>query len=307
MTIDPNANIVNESAEPRNATSGRDDRARDSAFSECVIAPDCADPEAVARAIAAVGRSANGNDAIRGSISIRKQREQRHTTHFWVEVGSAPHPRRFFVKRYRPPLERNLFTFALPSRVEREYANSRRALELGIPSLPAVGFAQRRRFGFVVDQVIAFEDAGKCKSSAQLLELAMERGEEDPTRSEIAARLADDLRAMHERGYSHLSMSPRNYLKVLAQDRFVFIDHNASLVYSRSIHARDEAVPDLLNLLESRRMFPDAASQREFLLRYAPDAADFRARVSTAIGSGTRSDRAARIQKVKHAFSRGRI
>lgn len=273
---------------------------------ERTVAAAVEDRASVERVIDAVVRRATGAGigAGRESISIRKQREERHTTHLWIEVGAGSTIRRFFVKRYRPPIERNLFTFVLRSRVEREYSNSRRAIELGIPALPAIGYAIRRRFGVVVDQWIVFEDAGKCRSAAQLIDLAKERGEYEATRRDIAARLAKDLAAMHERGYSHLSMSPRNYLMVLARDRFVFIDHNASLVFPRSIHAREEALPDLLNLFESRRMFPDEASRAEFLARYAPDAPEFRERVLRAVAIGTRSDRAARVQKLKRAFSR---
>lgn len=270
-------------------------------FSETEIAPEVDDRRAVETIFERLAAVTQGEDP---NCVLRKQRDERHTTHYWFESHQSGVTRRFFVKRYRPPLERNLFTFALRSRVEREYANSRRALELGIPSLPAIGYAQRRRFGVVVDQVIVFHDVGKCKSAAQLIEAAMEEGEEATVREEIATRFAHDLRSMHERGYSHLSVSPRNYLKVLVDGRFVIIDHNAAVVFPRSIHATSEAVPDLLNLFESRRLLPDASTRAEFLRAYAPDSEAFRTQVTAAVEAGRRSDRAARVQKLRRILAR---
>lgn len=270
-------------------------------FSEATIAPEVDDRHAIESVfewLAAVPQVGDPN------CVLRKQRDERHTTHYWFESLQAGVTRRFFVKRYRPPLERNLFTFALRSRVEREYANSRRALELGIPSLPAIGYAQRRRFGLVVDQVIVFHDVGKCRSAAQLIEAAMEDADAASVREGIAASLAHDLRSMHERGYSHLSVSPRNYLKVLTDGRFVIIDHNSAVVFPRSIHATSEAVPDLLNLFESRRLLPDEATRAEFLRAYAPDSAAFREQVTAAVEAGRRSDRAARAQKLRSIVAR---
>jgi len=270
-------------------------------FSETAIAPEVDDRRAIESIFEWLAAASQVGDP---NCVLRKQRDERHTTHYWFESLQAGVTRRFFVKRYRPPLERNLFTFALRSRVEREYANSRQALELGIPSLPAIGYAQRRRFGVVVDQVIVFHDVGKCKSATQLIEAAMENGEEVSVREEISSRFARDLKSMHERGYSHLSVSPRNYLKVLSDGRFVIIDHNAAIVFPRSIHATSEAVPDLLNLFESRRLLPDDSTRAEFLRAYAPDSAAFRAQVTAAVEVGRRSDRAARAQKLRSIVAR---
>lgn len=155
-----------------------------------------------------------------GAPGVRRVRTERHTTHFWLVVDG----RRYFVKRYRPPLERNVFTFAARSRAEREFDNSRLALALGLNVIPAIAFGERRKWSIVVDQVIAFEDISPVKSVTQLLERSKDR---EAVRREVLPALARDVARMHDAGYCHLALSPRNYLRIGTDPaRFAVIDRS---------------------------------------------------------------------------------
>jgi Lipopolysaccharide kinase (Kdo/WaaP) family len=266
-----------------------------------VIAAQRADREEIERSLALVvdpGRGAGSG------VRVRKQRSERHTTHYWVEAQSPAGTVRYFVKRYQPPLRRNLITLVAASRVRREYENSRRAVELGLNAVPAIAYAERRHAGIVVDQWIVFEDVGRCQSAADVFDEAKRFGRTAKVRAELLDRFATELRDMHERGYSHLAISPRNLLRVASTARYSIIDHNAAIVFPRSIHATRDAIPDLLNLFDSERLFPAKSGWREFLERYAPGAESFHAEVATALRSNVSSDRARRQQKVRALIGR---
>lgn len=259
-------------------------------YPHLVIAPDF-HSENLAKALAGIAEGAPG---------VRRSRTERHTTHFWFVVDG----RRYFVKRYRPPLERNVFTFAARSRAEREFDNSRLALALGLNVVPAIAFGERRQWSIVVDQMIAFEDISPVKSVTQLLERSKDRVE---VRREVLPSLARDVARMHDAGYSHLALSPRNYLRVgVDPARFTVIDHNAAIAFDHPIRARDEAVADLLNLFDSRKLFPDAESRREFFAIYSPEDLEFAGRIESVIRSGKGSSSARRAQIVKSLFARKR-
>lgn len=219
--------------------------------------------------------------------AVAQWRRERNTFHAWVEP--EPGAPRVFVKIYRPPLVRNAFTPVARSRARREYDNSRAAHERGLPVVPAIAFGERRVNGFVVDQMVAFEDLGDVKSLAQIL---LWSGTPETRRAEGRAQFARTLSLLHDGGYLHLAASPRNLLRVRRSDgatEWLWIDHPSGVLVDASIRAREVALADVLSAFESAALVPDDDAARAFLAVYAPDATGFAERALALRRNGARA------------------
>lgn len=219
--------------------------------------------------------------------AVKQWRRERNTFHAWVEP--SPAAPRVFVKLYRPPFARNALTPWSRSRAHREYDNSRTAFERGLPVVPAIAYGERRARGFVVDQLVAFEDLGDVKSLAQIL---LWSGTPEARRDEGRLQFARTLSRMHDGGYLHLAASPRNLLRVRSRDeatRWLWIDHPSGVLVDHSVRAREAALADVLSAFESAALVPDDEAARAFLRAYAPDATGFADRALALRESGARA------------------
>lgn len=219
--------------------------------------------------------------------AVVQWRRERNTFHAWVE--SAPGAPRVFVKLYRPPFVRNAFTPIARSRARREYDNSRAAFTRGLPVVPAIAYGERRVRGFVVDQMVAFEDLGDVKSLAQIL---LWSGTPETRRADGRTQFARTLSRLHEGGYLHLAASPRNLLRVRRADgrtEWLWIDHPSGVLVDTSVRAREPALADVLSAFESAALVPSDDAARAFLHEYAPDATGFAQRALELRTSGARA------------------
>ncbi len=204
--------------------------------------------------------------------AVAQWRRERNTFHFWVRGETIDRP--LFVKIYRPPLVRNLFTPVMRSRARREFENSREAFARGLPVVPAIAFGERRKHGVVVDQMVAFADLGDVRSLAQIL---LWGGTTPEYRVEGRDAFARTLGALHDGAYLHLAASPRNLLRVRRDNRveWLWIDHPSAVVWHEPVRAREGGLADVLSAFESAALVPDEAAARAFLEVYAPGADAF--------------------------------
>lgn len=256
------------------------------------VAPDLPEGDALADALKSFGPEVT---------KIDRSTTERHTTHFWLTLEGPPGGSKMFVKRYQPPIRRNFTTLFLASRVRREYLNSREALRLGIPTVPALGYAETRKAGVVRDQVIAFRDLGDCVTMTDVIRQASDLA---AARVREAGRFARMLGALHDVGYLHLAASPRNVVYV-GEDREepVWIDHTAALFFHLSIRATWRALPDVIHVFETS-LIRGAEEREQFLLAYAPDDEAFRRRAMRVRDRGFRSKLLRRFTKVTRIFRR---
>ncbi len=211
-----------------------------------------------------------------GAPYVQKQRRERNTWHLKVKTRVGGEKVKLFVKVYRRPAVRNAFTVLLPSRVRREWKNSRAAFALGLNAPSAIAFGERRVGGIVVDQFVAFLRLARMRSVSEILRRAVKKGR--PARqTKWRDRFARAIAEMHARGYRHGACSPRNALvrKKDPTKTVWWIDHPRGRTFSSSIHATAPALADLLQALDSRLIAPDEAAAREFLASYAPGKDDF--------------------------------
>jgi hypothetical protein len=233
---------------------------------------------------------------------VRRARQERNTQQFWVDASDDRAACPLFAKRYAIPFSRNLGTLFLRGRARREFQASRRAFALGIPAIPAIALGERRTLGIVVDQLVAFRDAGDCISTTELLRDPANKGDE---RKEFRRRLIEfagrSLRAMHELGVAHLQASPRNLLLRGDPARLdaVWIDWNAAVFFPRSILGGEEALADVLNFLENERLFASEGRRRAFFEAYGGDLTDFAARAEASRGDPAASAAATRRVKLR--------
>lgn len=234
---------------------------------------------------------------------VQRERKERHTRHLWLELDAGGAPLALFVKRYLPPLTRNLLTALLRSRAEREYDNSRSAHALGLPVLPAVAFGERRILGTVVDQFVAFHTVAPLRSLSSLLRRSKRP---DHTRNKHLPIFAEALGQLHQAGYLHGAASPRNLLRIGARGarRFVWIDHPSAVLAGGDVRGREPALYDVLQAFESSLLFPDEGARARFLERYAPGDGAFAARALAAWRHGVRAGSLRRRLAFRSVFSR---
>ncbi|MFG0318233.1 MAG: hypothetical protein ACF8XB_13240 [Planctomycetota bacterium JB042] len=228
---------------------------------------------------------------------VVRQRKERHTRHLWLKLPADDGPRRVFVKIYRPPLKRNLGTPLLAGRAAREYRNGSLARERALSVVPVLAYGERRRFGVVVDQFVAFEHARKVRS---VVELILRADDPAAARAELRPIVAENLRALHRGGCLHLAASPRNLVGVGKKEvrTWRWIDLPSAIFFRRSIHARLPALADVLQVLRSRTLLPDEAARRAFVAEYAPGDERFAARVFRCRRLGVRPSFVRRLLKV---------
>ncbi len=240
-------------------------------------------------------------DALRDVSSdcpfVVRQRKERHTRHLWLKIPADDGPRRVFVKVYRPPLKRNLGTPLLAGRAAREYRNGSLARERALAVVPAVAYGERRRFGVVVDQFVAFEHVRKVRS---IVDLILKADDPAAVREALRPIVAENLGALHRGGCLHLAASPRNLVAVGPEDErtWRWIDLPSAMFFRRSVHARLPALADVLQVLRSRTLLPDEAARRAFVEEYAPGDARFAARVFRCRRFGLRPSFVRRLLKV---------
>lgn len=263
-------------------------------FQRVVVEPELAESGVVAEALAGLSKR---------SSFVRRFRSERNTRHYWIELVHDGEPIRLFVKRYLPPLTRNLLTPLLCSRAEREYRNSRGAHALGLPAVPAVAFAERRRLGIVTDQLVAFRTIAPLRPLDSILRRArvLERA-----RAKYLPLFARELAVLHEAGVVHGSASPRNLLRTGTRDAraFVWIDHPSAVLFDRSVRAGPAALADLFQAFESLLLVPDGAARAAFLANYAPEDPAFQQRALAAWDGGQRAKDRRRRLALKSLFSR---
>lgn len=211
---------------------------------------------------------------------VKKQRRERNTWHLRVKTDGHDGKLALFVKVYRRPPLRNALTIFLPSRVKREWRNSRNAAACGLPVPAAIAAGERRVGGVVVDQFVAFRRIPRTRSVSRLLRRAVKRGM-PMRRIRWRERFARALANLHAHGYRHGACSPRNALvrKKDPTKTVWWIDHPRGRLFSGSIHATTRALPDLVQALDSSLLAPDVASATHFLQAYAPGLKDFHRRV----------------------------
>ena len=176
-----------------------------------------------------------------------------------------------------------------PGRRERDRA--REALARGVPVARPLALGERRRFGFLLDSLLAFE----CLEGVPLDAALASRPPGDPARNRLLEALAGFLREVHDRGLHHGDLHAGNVL--FREDpgrlRFFLLDLGAARFRARmGTREREEGLAQIGLFLLGRT---SAAERMRFLRGYLGASAGREERRDLARRMGIRTEREARI------------
>jgi serine/threonine protein kinase len=116
----------------------------------------------------------------------------------------------FYIKRYDYPKANMRYNF-VGSNALREWTNSKRMQQLGIPQPDIVVVATRKNFWGVTGSFIITREVAAARSLDKLLEDPIDRPE-DEMLDMLATSLVNMIRQMHSGGFSHRDLKARNLL-----------------------------------------------------------------------------------------------
>lgn len=143
-----------------------------------------------------------------------------------------------YIKRYDYP-KANMRYNLIGSNAYREWTNSKRMQQLGIPQPDIMVVATRKNFWGVTGSFIITREVPTARSLDRLLEDPIDRPDDEMLET-LATSLVKMIRQMHSGGFSHRDLKPRNLL--ISQ-----MDTQLKLIPIDSLNGRS------LNLLTRRR------------------------------------------------------